>query len=448
MKENNNVVELSTAEAPAEPVTINNQIVTNSELETLTKMNDKYNHIVIGAKHRIMTFKPCSVDGKRMTFESIKDFYNYFEHKPKIAGVNQGRAWFQWVNKSFYPDGIGYYPDTSKAPVKLFNTFKGFGCEPKAGDIKLILNHIHDVLCGGDSVASTYFIQWLAHLFQKPEVKPSVAILMKSAEGTGKGTLYKLLKKMLGSNANQVNGHYQLTGRFNSVIAGKLLIFGDEVDLTSKAVFDKAKGIISETTISLELKGIDAEPVPNFARFIFAGNHGQILRAGTRERRFLVLEPSSKRVDDKKYFGELNALIDGDGAAYFLEHLLNIDIGSFNPYKAPATQGLIEEKLSSLPPILSFFNDELHKEKPFAGATRIYASDLVSQYMQWAENNNTALTSASARSQTGKALLNFGLLKVGRAGRGKGIYYDLPSNDDDFRGMFAKHLGHTVDETF
>ena len=237
-----------------------------------------------------------------------------------------------------------------------------------------------------------------------PATKPSVAILMKSAEGTGKGTLYKLLKKMLGANANQVNGHHQLTGRFNSVIAGKLLIFGDEVDLTSKDVFDKAKGIISEPTISLELKGIDAEPVPNFARFIFAGNHGQILRAGTRERRFLVLEPSSHKVDDKKYFKELNDLIDGKGAAFFLEHLLNVDISSFNPYKAPATKGLIEEKLSSLPPILSFFNEELHKENPFTGAARLYASELISTYVQWAESNNITIKPSAARSQVGKEL--------------------------------------------
>ena len=447
MKKNNNVIELSTAEAPAEPVTINGKIVTDNELTILTKMNDEYAHIVIGAKHRVMTFKPCSVDGKRMTFESIKDFYNYFEHKPKIAQSNQGRSWFKWAEKSFYSNGIGYYPDKTKAPLKLFNTFQGFGCQPIAGNVSLILNHIHDVLCGGDSVASTYFIQWLAHLFQKPADKPSVAILMKSAEGTGKGTLYKLLKKMLGANANQVNGHYQLTGRFNSVIAGKLLIFGDEVDLTSKAVFDKAKGIISEPTISLELKGIDAEPIPNFARFIFAGNHGQILRAGTRERRFLVLEPSSHKVDDKKYFKTLNDLIDGDGASYFLEHLLNVDITLFNPYKAPATKGLIEEKLSSLAPILSFFNEELTNEKPFTGLARVYASDLVTKYLQWAEANKIDLTSASARSQTGKALSNFGIAKVGRAGRGKGIYYDLPSADE-LRELFAKHLGHTTKDVF
>ena len=285
----NNVIELATIEAPAEPVSINGQVITQSKQALLQAMNKKYSHIVIGAKHRIMNFKPCSVDGERMTFEAINDFYHYFEHQPYIAGLNQGKAWFKWSEKSFYPDGLGYYPDTTKAPKTLFNTFQGFGCKPVSGDLSLILTHIHEVLCGGDSVASMYFIQWLAHLFQKPEAKPSVAILMKSAEGTGKGTLYKLLKKMLGSNACQVNGYQQLTGRFNATLAGKLLVFGDEIDLTNKAVFDKAKGIISEETYNLELKGIDPEPVSNYARFIFAGNHGQILRAGTRERRYLVL---------------------------------------------------------------------------------------------------------------------------------------------------------------
>ena len=447
MKKNNNVIELSTVEAPTEPVTINGKVITDCELVILTEMNETYAHIVIGAKHRIMTFKPCSIDGKRMTFESIKDFYNYFEHKPKIAESNQGRTWFKWSEKRFYSDGIGYYPEQSKAPDKLFNTFQGFGCKAMAGNITLILNHIHEVLCGGDSVASTYFIQWLAHIFQKPADKPSVAILMKSAEGTGKGTLYKLLKKMLGVNANQVNGHYQLTGRFNSVIAGRLLIFGDEVDLTSKAVFDKVKGIISEPTISLELKGIDAEPIPNFARFIFAGNHGQILRAGTRERRFLVLEPSSNKVDDKSYFKALNDLINSDGAAYFLEHLLNVDISSFNPYQAPTTKGLIEEKLSSLTSILSFFNEELLKEKAFSGAARVYASDLVSQYQYWAENNKIVITPASARNQTGSVLAKLGVKVLGRSGRNKGKYYDLPSCDE-LREMFAKHLGHDVDDIF
>lgn len=447
MKENNNVIELSTVDAPAEPVTINGKTITTSDLQILTKMNQKYSHIVIGTKHRIMTFKPCFIDGKRITFESIKDFYNYFEHEPQIGGSNQGRVWFKWPDKSFYPDGIGYYPDKSKAPTKLFNTFQGFGCKPTPGDVSIILNHIHNVLCGGDSDASTYFIQWLAHLFQKPAYKPSVAILMKSVEGTGKGTLYKLLKKMLGANAYQVNGHYQLTGRFNSVIAGKLLIFGDEVDLTSKPVFDKAKGIISEPTISLELKGLDAEPIPNFSRFIFAGNHGQILKAGTRERRFLVLEPSSDKVDDRNYFKTLNDLIDGHGAAYFLEHLLNIDISSFNPYKAPVTKGLIEEKLSSLVPTLSFFHEELHKEKPFNNAARLYANDLISLYMQWSENNNLTPTIACARTQIGKTMKILNFKAIGRSGRDKGIYYDLPCNDD-FKAVFSKHLGHNSDDIF
>ena len=36
MKKNNNVIELSTAEAPAEPVTINGKVITDCELAILT----------------------------------------------------------------------------------------------------------------------------------------------------------------------------------------------------------------------------------------------------------------------------------------------------------------------------------------------------------------------------------------------------------------------------
>ncbi|MCI2283012.1 hypothetical protein L3081_05895 [Colwellia sp. MSW7] len=84
-----------------------------------------------------------------------------------MLGLNQGKAWFKWSDKSFYSDGIGYYPDVSKAPIKLFNTFRGFGCEAVYGDVTLILNHVHDVLCGGDSIASTYFIQWSRRISSK-----------------------------------------------------------------------------------------------------------------------------------------------------------------------------------------------------------------------------------------------------------------------------------------
>jgi putative DNA primase/helicase len=329
----------------------------------------------------------------------------------------------------------------------VFNTFQGFGCKPAVGDCSLILKHIIEGLCAGDVKASDYFINWLAHIFQKPAQKPTVAVLMKSAEGTGKGTLFDLLKIMLGANSYQVNGSYQITGRFNGIVAGRLLICGDEVDLTDKRVFDRTKGIISESTISMELKGIDPEPIPNLARFIFAGNHDQIIRAGTRERRFLVLEPSDHVIDDFNYWKALKHQISNGGASAFLGHLLSLDLSNFNPFKAPATKGLIDEKLQGLKPALAYFHGELNKPKPFDGAARLMASDLINTYCNWASDKRLDVSQAAACSQMGKAMSDFKVEVKGRSDRANGKYYELPAAAD-FRERFARCLGHESEEIF
>jgi putative DNA primase/helicase len=442
----NNVIEIA-ATLPDEQNLIDGRVLTNYELKTLAQMNKIYSHVVLGGKHKIMTHKPCPVDGTRMSFESIPDFHNNFAHKPKLANKNQGKAWFEWSGKKFDFNGIGYYPNEDELPEHVFNTFRGYGCKPKSGDVSLILKHINEVLCDGDEKAAKYFIQWLAHIFQKPAEKPTVAILMKSAEGTGKGTLYGLLKRMLGASAEQVNGIYQLTGRFNAVIARRLLIFGDEVDMTSKAVFDKAKGIISERTISLELKGIDPESIPNMARFIFAGNHDQIISAGTRERRFLVLEPSDHIVDDVDYFEALNHQIENSGAQAFLDYLMNIDLGNFNPFKAPVTKALIDEKLVNLRPAQEYLYCELCKPKPFGGAVRLNSTQLISTYYSWAFDKHLKISEPAARSQMGKAMQTLKIDVQGRSDRADGKVYVLPETSD-FKKRFAKHLGHEVHEIF
>ena len=441
-----NVVELA-ASKPETQNLIDGRTLTSEELKTLNQMNEVYSHVVLGGKHKIMTYKPCPVDVLRMSFESITDFYNNFVHLPKVANKNRGRAWFEWAGKTFDFNGLGYYPNPDDVPKYVFNLFRGFGCKPIAGDVSLILKHINEVLCAGDKKASTYFVQWLAHIFQKPEQKPTVAVLMKSAEGVGKGSLFDLLKIMLGANSEQVNGIYQLTGRFNAILARRLLIFGDEVDMTTKAVFDRAKGIISERTISLELKGVDPESIPNLARFIFAGNHDQIIAAGTRERRFLVLEASDDVLNKDNYFRELRKHINAGGASAFLHYLLNVDLEHFDPFKAPATKGLIDEKLQGLKPALAYLHIELSKPSPFNGATRLNAPDLISSYYNWALDNRLNVSQQAACSQMGKSMQALKIEVLGRSGRGNGKYYELPELND-FRQRFAKHLGHEADEVF
>ncbi|MFW8412522.1 primase-helicase family protein, partial [Klebsiella pneumoniae] len=110
--------------------------------------------------------------------------------------------------------------------------------------------------------------QWMAHLIQRPEEKPSVAVVMKSVEGTGKNTLVRPLLQILGPYAAQINGIRHLTGRFNSTLANKLLVFVDEAEMTEAGCADRLKAIISEPVFHLERKGMEPEPVPNCARMI------------------------------------------------------------------------------------------------------------------------------------------------------------------------------------
>lgn len=304
---------------PEEFSVINNKSLSDEEIETLLDLNKKYAHVTVGGKHKIVSTKPCPVDGKSLHIESLSEFKNYFLSDNKIAGVNTGEAWLAWKGKIFKPDGISFYPNRKLCPPTIYNLFEGYALAPKQGDVTPFLNHIFEVICNSDQIAANFLIGFFAHMIQKPDEKPSVAIVMKSVEGTGKGTLLEPLMRILGALAVQVNGAYQLSGRFNSVVANKLLVFADEVDLTDPRTADKLKGMISEPRLSMERKGIDPIQVPNFCRFIFASNHETVIKAGNRERRYLVLELSNKYAQNTGYFNYLWSWINDNGAGYLYQ---------------------------------------------------------------------------------------------------------------------------------
>jgi putative DNA primase/helicase len=444
-------------ELPAEGsnLRINNKDLEPWELARLKEISNDNFHVVVGARHRILVWKHCPVDARRPTFESINDFQNYFLHLPSIAGLNQGKALMSWSGKIFYTNGIGYYPDTSNLPANCFNLFQGWKVSPieTTGldldpDLVIIKTHLHEIICNGDQRAYQYLIGWLAQMLQQPEDKPPVAVLLKSVEGSGKGTVYELIRKMLGSNAYQVNGNSQLVGRFNSIIDGRLFVFGDEVDMTDKSQYDKLKSLISEKTQSVERKGLEPAPVRVLARFMFTGNHDHLIKAGTNERRWLVLEPSITKQDDRSYWNSLYKSIHGTAPAKLLFHLLNLDLTDFDVRSPPVTQGLIDQKLASLKIQEEWIYEQLVSSRPFGGKAKITAPDAVDSFIYFAESKGEAKSKPQARSLVGKMMVAAGLTINGRPDRGNGIrYYNLP----DIRRMqeaFASYLKHKPEEIF
>jgi putative DNA primase/helicase len=408
------------------------------EVSFMVRMNKKFAQIVIGGKHKIVSTKHCPINGMTSTFEDASQFYMYFEHEKKIAGLNPGKAWQQWESKMFYPSGVGFYPNISKCPEDVYNFYSGLASKPVEGDCSVYLNHIKFGICDGDKNAADYIIQWLAHMVQKPDEKPSIAILMKSLEGTGKGLFIKPLLTILGQHGTHVNGHTNLTQRFNSTVANKILIFGDEVDLKDNKVADKLKGLISENVTQLERKGIEPEAMPNYSRFIFASNHVQVINAGLKERRYLVVEPILK---DKKYYDAIVDWIDHGGAKHLLYYLMHLDISKFNRNKAPITKALIEEKMCNLPLPMEFIYSEINKIKPFDGKARVFTSELVKGFETWLEDKGKEnKTEPSRRTLIGKTMKNLGVKVMGRPDRGQGKYYEIQDYNliDQFNDFISK----------
>lgn len=421
--------------------------ITNEDVELLDEVNKTYTHVYAFGDHHVVSMRPNPVTGETHCFQTLNSFRNNFLDHGRVAARRLGEAWLNWPGHSKLLGGVGFYPNPENCPREVYNLYTGLSVEAVAGDVTPYLEHLEKVICAGDSETYQYLIGWLAHLFQKPEEKPSVAIVMKSIEGTGKGSMVRPLLEILGMYAIQVNGSGQIAGRFNSTIANKLFVFVDEADLTDGRTAEKLKAIISEETVNLERKGKDPEIMPNYARFIFASNRDRVINAGLRERRYLVLEPDIIYAQNKGYFDRLHQWINDNGAQKLLAWLLSYDLAHFDPRRAPVTAALVEEKLASMPPVYQFIYSELWSQQPFKSQNRIYATELVDSFMLWSETNGENVKPPAARSTVGRIMRTLGIQVAGRSDRGNGRYYDLPVIDE-IKASFAAILGEKTEKLF
>lgn len=171
------------------------------DIAILKRMNRDYCHTLVGGKNLVIGQRYCQVQGNVLTFEAPAEFKKKFMHAPLIGmsdghgrgkRKNQGQAWLEWPGKNIKLGGTGFFPDPKKCPADALNFYRGLQVKPMAGDVKPYLDHLRYVICAGHEPSFRYLVGWMAHLFQKPDIKPSVAVVLKSVEGTGKGTMRNL----------------------------------------------------------------------------------------------------------------------------------------------------------------------------------------------------------------------------------------------------------------
>lgn len=325
----------------------------------LRKLNDRYAVIGnIGGKCRVIEELDDPVLGRsRLTRQSFEDFCNRYLNVQVPAGKNRagedifvpaGKWWLRHPDRRQY-DTLVFSP--GRETPGAYNLWKGFGCQAKAGDCRLFLDHVLRNICGGVPEYYDYLIRWMARAVQKPDAPGQVAVVMRGSQGTGKSFFAKTFGSLFGRHFLQVSDPKHLIGSFNAHLRDAVVVFGDEAFYAGDKRHESVlKMLITEEIIPIESKGIDVEACPNYVHVLLASNNQWVVPAGADERRFFVLDVAGDHRQDTVYFRAIQDELNRGGREALLHMLLTFDLTDFQVRTAPKTKALHEQKLLSLSP--------------------------------------------------------------------------------------------------
>lgn len=225
----------------------------------------------------------------------------------------------------------------------------------------LFLAHLHDHVCGGDHEVYTYLLGWMADGLLRPG--PSeVAVVMTGPSGSGKGTVANLYGEFFGPHFFVANRREQIKGKFNRHLMETQLLFGDEVDFGQGEAANKhLRNLVTETTVPIEPKGVDAFTARKWFRIMLATNSPQAVKALEDDRRYLVLRvDAGEHNRDRAYFAAIRREWEGGGRVAFFRWLTgrswreHLERGAWDVGKRPETAALQEQKVLSLSPADQF----------------------------------------------------------------------------------------------
>ena len=193
-------------------------------------------------------------------------------------------------------------------------------------------------LTNGDTVAFTRFMQWLAHIEQRPgEAVQAHYLMATEAEGIGRGWLSRVLSLVWHRQvAQNVNLQGIISSGFNGAIAGKLLAVVDEIDVggndADKSKFTTSlKDMLTATTRLVNPKYGRQRVEWAATRWLLCSNSRNPVPMSATDRRLNVIQNPSDPRGAAYYTTMFARLADPDFIAAVAWYLHTLDLGEFNP---------------------------------------------------------------------------------------------------------------------
>lgn len=212
-------------------------------------------------------------------------------------------------------------------------------------------------------------INWLAHIFQYPEKRPSWHLLITSAQGTGKGFLFKdVLTPLLEHQTSLCADYSSFMNQFSTALNGTLLCLLDDPKTHSDSTQTKLKSKLSEECQLIEEKYEQAGMKNVFTRIILSSNEIRPLMLDDGERRWYApqkIEHKIDREESQQFITKVSKYLETGGLDVVYNWFMVQDLSDFNHKYCPTTDKLRQMIENSIPMLQLEIEEWLEDHKTF-----------------------------------------------------------------------------------
>lgn len=315
-------------------------------------------------------FRTRSTQSFKEAEENVKiDVTTETADGPKTMRVPAAKYWLQHANRAEFEEAK--FAPGKRLPTHIFNLWHGWPVGWSNGKPRLMLLHMLHTMCDGDQKVLDWVLGWLAHAVQKPDETITTALVLAGPQGSGKNVFVRLLFQLFAPHTLMCTQSGQLVGNFNAHLMDKIFVFANEAFFAgNKKEANVLKSLVTDETMMVEPKGVDAFQVRKHFRLILASNEARVVDLEIDDRRYCVLDVDAQEWNNSRgYFGELIEAWEQKGEReMFMKMLMDWPLDDWNEDAIPETLARQEQRELSLPPAAKEIHDLLSEGRVSAVA--------------------------------------------------------------------------------
>lgn len=326
-----------------------------------------------------LEFKRCVLD-KLNNHKSVEHYYKQNNIIYKVVSQHDMPQRYRLNDEHYLNLCQGYM----HKEVQLFDSYPDHVKEAA----RMFLSFMMEVVSGGDDDFYQALLKYMGQLCRG--LKTGVILYAKGLQGTGKSTFKDFIfNHLLGPALCLSSSAEPLTGDFNYILLGKLVVVFEELPVTFgkewSKVSNRLKQLATEETMvyrNLYKEGVVANNISNV--MVFCNNESIMESDG---RRIIHLPMSTHRKQDEAYFGLLRRTCFHNEVgealyAYFRE----VNVTGFHAEKGfPITKKKLFRISENLQPTERFLKHIVLSETDLG---RIKPGDVYDRFVEFAEHKN------------------------------------------------------------